>query len=156
MPVPGEENLTSDADYALLGLRPETLRQIPIATRDAMRGMGQDVVFSYLGSQVKRPLTTIDASLKRAAIVMALVAAIEWKHWAPQGPDAETFNRIHERTLKWLESLSDPNKDVKPYYVDSTPADDERGPLASSSATSDSWARANGCGCARQRIPGCR
>lgn len=145
MPVPGEENLTADADFETLGIKPETFDTVPPATRDAMRGFGQDLVISYLGSQVKRPITAWDSSLRRAAIVMAAKSCMDFRGWRPGGKDGELIIKIIDDVTKWLAELSDPRKDRKPYYVDSTPALDERGPLSSSSATSDAWAKSGGC-----------
>lgn len=145
MPVPGEESLTADADYGTLGIKPETFDSVPLITRDAMRGWGQDLVITYLGSQVKRPITAWDSALKRAAIVMAAKACMDYRGWRPSSADLPILTAIIDKTEKWLEGLSDPKIDRKPYYVDSTPALDERGPLSSSSATSDAWAKSGGC-----------
>ena len=85
----GEETLTTEASYGLLGIRPETIDSVPPATRDEMRAYGQDVVLSALGKRARRPVTSWDSSLERAAIVKAIEGAIIYRGFRPNGLDAQ-------------------------------------------------------------------
>lgn len=154
MPVPGEENLTSDASYGLLGWRPEAIESVPEATRDEMRLFGQDYVLSFLGKKAKRPVTAWDKALERAAIVMGLHAAIMHRGIKPNGYDKQAFDGDVKLTQDWLRQIVDPNSSVEPYFVDSTPSLHEMGPLAGSTRLSDEKMR-TGCGYPR-RACGCR
>lgn len=143
MPLPDETNLTSDASYGLLGLKPETIAAVPLATRDDMRGFGQDYVLGFVGKRAIRPVTGWDKALERAAVVHAMRGAIEHRGYRPQGTDATAIANLIKETNEWLLLVS--KGEVEPYFTDSTPALDEMGTLAGSSATSDAWARTGSC-----------
>ncbi len=155
MPVPGEESLTSDASYGLLGWRPEAIASVPIETRDEMRLFGQDYVLSFLGKKAKRPVTAWDSALERAAIVMAMHGVIMHRGVKPNGYDKGAFDGDVKLTQEWLRQIVDPNNSVEPYFVDSSPALHEMGPLAGSTRLSDERFRA-GCGGRVRRVCGCR
>ncbi len=155
MPVPGEENLTSDASYGLLGWRPEAIASVPVETRDAMRAFGQDFVLSFLGKKAKRPVILWDTALERAAIVMGLHGAIIHRGVKPNGYDKAAFDGDVKLTQDWLRQIVDPNSSVEPYFVDSSPKLHEMGPLAGSTRLSDERLRA-GCGVRVRRGCGCR
>lgn len=152
MPLPGEETLTTAASYGLLGLRPESIESVPTATRDEMRGYGQDVVLSCLGKRAKRPVVSWDKALERAAIVKAFEGAILYRGARPTGQDATIIQTAIKVTDDWLALVA--AGDREPYFVDSSPALDEMGPIAGSTRLSDAKMR-RGC-CAPRRVCGCR
>jgi hypothetical protein len=154
MPVPGEENLTSDASYGLLGWRPESIESVLLATRDAMRAFGQDHVLSFIGKKAVRPVTAWDSACERAAIVMAMYGGIMYRGVKPSGYDKQAFDGDVDRTEKWLRRIADPNDSVEPYFVDSTPTLDEMGSLSGSTRLSD--ARMRGRSAYPRRACGCR
>lgn len=156
MPVPGEETLTSDASYGLLGWRPEAIASVPIETRDAMRAFGQDFVLSFLGKKAKRPVTAWDSALERAAVVMGLHGSIMNRGVKPNGYDKSAFDADVKMTLDWLRQVVDPNNSVEPYFVDSSPTLHEMGPLAGSTRLSDAKMRSGCCGGYPRRACGCR
>jgi hypothetical protein len=146
----GEETLTSEASYGLLGLRPETIAIVPQATRDAMRVYGQDVVLSFLGKRAKRPVTSWDTSLERAAVVKAMEGAILYRGARPTGQDATIIQDAIKDVGAWLKMVA--AGEVEPHFVDSTPPFDEMGPIAGSTRLSDARMRGR-CGpcCGRPR-----
>lgn len=137
MPVAGEENLTSDADYGLLGMRPEAIAGVPVATRDALRLAGQDRVLAYLGKRAKRPVTEIDYELKRAVIAFAMVNCIRHRGAKPNSEDMRLLSDALEEVKTWLDLVR--VGEVEPYFVDSTAAAAEFGPLGGSSPKADDW-----------------
>lgn len=139
----GEETLTTEASYGLLGLRPETIASVPQATRDEMRAYGQDVVLSYLGKRAKRPVTSWDKALERAAIVKAMEGAILHRGANPKGTDAQIIQSAVKDVDDWLKLVAAGERE--PYFVDSTPPFDEMGPIAGSTRLSDARMR-GGCG----------
>lgn len=140
--LPGEETLTTEASYGLLGLRPETIASVPQATRDEMRAYGQDVVLSFLGKRAKRPVTTWDKALERAAIVKAMEGAILHRGARPSGQDAQIIQTAIKAIDEWLALVAMGERE--PYYEDSTPSFDEMGPIAGSTRLSDARLR-GGC-----------
>lgn len=150
MPLPGEETLTTAASYGLLGLRPETIESVPLATRDEMRGYGQDVVLSFVGKRAKRPVTSWDKALERAAIVKAMEACILHRGARANGQDAIIIQAAVQDVDKWLALVA--NGDREPHFVDSSPSYDEMSTLAGSTRLSDAKLR-RGCGscCGRPR-----
>jgi hypothetical protein len=142
MPLPGEETLTTAASYGLLGLRPESIESVPLATRDEMRGYGQDIVLSFLGKRAKRPVLSWDKALERAAVVKAFEAAILYRGARPNGQDATIIQSAVKDVDAWLLLVA--KGDREPYFTDSSPARDEMGPLAGSTRLSDAKMR-HGC-----------
>ena len=142
--LPGEENLTSDASYHLLGLREETMARIPQDTRDAMRRYGQDLVLGFLGKRAKRPVVAWDSSFERAAIVLAAHAALIGRGIRPGGEDERIILAAVAAVNEWL-GLVAVGK-VEPWFQDSSPNVEEMGPLAGSVALSDDEMRGGSCG----------
>lgn len=140
--LPGEETLTTEASYGLLGLRPETIASVPPATRDEMREYGQDMVLSFLGKRAKRPVTSWDKALERAAIVKAIEGAILFRGARPSGLDAQIIQQAIKTVDDWLALVAQGERE--PHFVDATPAFEEMGPIAGSTRLSDAKLRA-GC-----------
>lgn len=135
MPLPEELTLTSDADYGLLGLRPEAVASVPIATRDALRLAAQDRVLSALGKRAKRPVTYIDGELRRAVMVFASLNAIRVRGARPNGEDERILASAVTEVETWLARVR--LGEEEPYYVDASPALREMGPIAGSTRLSD-------------------
>lgn len=142
--LPGEELLTEDADYHLLGLREETIARIPQATRDAMRQYGQDRVLGFLGKRALRPVVAWDSSFKRAAIVFALHAALIGRGVRPGGEDERILAAALADVKEWLGQVSTGKSEA--WFQDSSPTVHEMGPLAGSVRLSDDEMRAGTCG----------
>lgn len=138
----GEETLTSEASYGLLGLRPESIASVPPATRDEMRAYGQDVVLSFLGKRAKRPVTSWDKALERAAVVKAVEGAILHRGARPSGQDALIIQAAAKDVDEWLKLVAAGERE--PHFVDSSPSFNEMGPLAGSTRLSDAKMR-SGC-----------
>lgn len=146
----GEETLTTEASYGLLGIRPESIASVPRPTRDEMRAYGQDVVLSFLGKRAKRPVTSWDKSLERAAVVKAVEGAMLYRGYRPSGQDAQIIQTAIKSIDDWLTLVA--RGEREPYFEDSTPTFDEMGPIAGSTRLSDARLRAGcapRCGCRR-------
>lgn len=152
MPVPGEETLTSDDDYGLLGIRPEALSSVPVETRDALRLAAQDEVLSFLGKRAKRPVTAIDYGLRHATMVRACDKVLLHRGARPNGQDKQIVTDALKATHEWLDKVR--LGLVEPYFTDSSPAVDEMGPLAGSTRLSDE--RMRSCNTYPRRACGCR
>lgn len=152
MPVPGEETLTADADYGLLGIRPEAIESVPLVTRDALRCAAQDEVLSFLGKRAIRPVTAIDYGLKRAIIFRACDKAMLHRGSRPSNQDKLLLEGEAKIIEAWLDKVR--LGLVEPYFTDSTPAVDEMGPLAGSTRLSDE--RLRSCRRYPRRACGCR
>jgi hypothetical protein len=158
--VPGEETLTTDASYRLLGLRQEVLDRIPADTKAELRLYGQDMVLSFLGKRALRPVTAWDKALERAAIVLALEAAMVSRGFRPNGEDAAIIAKMIADVYAWLALVATGERE--PYFVDSSARLHEMGPLSGSVRLSDDMMRGGyGGGCCprdeiRPRRFGCR
>lgn len=141
--LPGEENLTTDASYHLLGLREEMLARIPQETRDAMRAYGQDRVLGFLGKRALRPVTAWDAAFERAAIVLAAHAALIGRGIRPGGEDERTLLAAVADVKEWLGLVA--LGKVEAWFQDSSSNVDEMGPLAGSVRLSDDEMRGGSC-----------
>ncbi len=135
MPLPEEMALTADADYGLLGLRPEAVANVPLATRDALRLAAQDRVLSALGKRAKRPVTYIDAELRRAVMVFASLNAIRVRGARPNGEDERILASAVAEAETWLARVR--LGEEEPYYVDASPSLREMGSIAGSTRLSD-------------------
>lgn len=142
--LPGEETLTSDASYHLLGVREETIARIPQETRDAMRRYGQDRVLGFLGKRALRPVVAWDASFERAAIVFALHAAIIGRGVRPGGEDERILATALADVKEWLGMVATGKTEA--WFQDSSPVLHEMGPLSGSVRLSDDEMRSGVCG----------
>lgn len=137
MGFPEEDALTTDEDYGLLGLRPEAISNVPVATRDAKRHAATGRVLSYLGKRAKRPVTAIGDELKESIMVLAMQACIGHRGARPSGQDADMIAGLIKFQTEWLDKVR--LGLVEPYFVDSTTAVHEFGPLGGSSPKADDW-----------------
>lgn len=152
MPLPGEENLITDADLPLLGVVAEALSDVDGATIIAERGAAIDVVLSALGKRAKRPVTWVDESLRRAMVWKATQYSLINRGFA--GIDEATVLAHMEKEIDpWIDLVA--RGEREPQFIDSTPSTHEMGVLGGSSRLSDERLRAGcfptrlrkGCGC---------
>lgn len=142
--LPGEESLTTDASYRLLGVRQETIARIDLDVRNELRAYGQDMVLSFVGKRARRPVVAWDKVLERAAIVLAIEAAMFNRGFRPDGEDARIIAKAIADVYEWLALVAKGERE--PNFTDSSTNVDEMGPLAGSVRLSDEEMRGGSCG----------
>jgi phage gp36-like protein len=113
-----------------------TFQDLPGATIDAALVWASARVDSYIKKRVTLPLVSYSEDIKDAAVNLAGLRLLRRRGIDPASGNNQSVIDQAEESLVWLKDIAKGACEIA-VYVDSTPAVDEAGPLASSDDLTD-------------------
>lgn len=114
------------------GVPPDGLSGLTNWQLDDAIAWASDEIDGYLAKRFSLPLQTVSKDIKRRCAILASSYLLTRRGFRPGAPLNEMVVKLYDDAVEWLLRVS--RGDITPQCVDSTPAVDEEGSLATSGA----------------------